>query len=368
MFYLLDPTLSEKLKYQASKDLSQRSIMGIYVYLLGWIILAIPTKFFLSHPKLSLCFTLLFIVFSIIRTPLIVFFEKIYNYNRKLWSWLFASAIWLPALTWGIICAISISTPEYRDMFYLTIIVVSGIAGGGVIVILPSRVLTIGLVGCLLMPSILVLLSGIQHEPFLQLFFLIYMIGMIIVTSTPYQIYWSNMKHTEILEKLNKMDGLTELNNRCYFDDALARNFKQAQRLKCELTVILFDIDNFKKINDKHGHLVGDECLRKVAKTIKFCVKREMDTVARFGGEEFAVILPGTGREGGVRLAESIRANIEMLPPVHGKTPFHITISAGVATMIPAQGEHKETLINKADTALYQAKSEGKNRVVFNSL
>ncbi len=365
MFHLLDPTLSEKLRYQVSKDLCQRSIIGTYIYLLGWIVLAIPTRFFLSHPKLSLYFTLIFALFSVIRVLLIQCFEKIYCYNRKLWDWLFVSTIWMPAITWGIICAISISTPEYRDMFQLTIIVVSGLAGGGVLVILPSRLLTISLIGCLLMPSILVLFLGIQHEPFLQLFLLLYISAMIAVTRSPYQTYWSNIKHVELLEQLNKIDGLTELNNRSFFDQSLSREFKQAQRFKSELTVILLDIDNFKRINDKHGHLIGDECLRKVAKAIKTSIKREMDIVARFGGEEFAVILPGTSRESGVRLAEAIRANIEMLPPIHGKTLCHMTVSAGVATMIPTQEEQKETIIDKADTALYQAKNQGKNRVIL---
>ncbi len=367
MFHLLDSTLSEKLKYQASRELAQGSILGTYIYLLGWIVLAVFSDFFLSYPKISLYLTLLFVIFSVTRVPLVVHFEKIYSYNPKLWSRLFASAVWLPAITWGIICAVSILNPGYKDMAHLAIIIASGYAGGGVIVILPSRVLTIGLVGCLLVPSILVLFSGVQSDPFLQIFLLLYMIGMMTVTRTPYHTYLSNIKHAEMLEQLNKIDGLTGLNNRSFFDQSLTREFKQAQRLKSKLTVILLDIDNFKRVNDKHGHLIGDECLRNVAKTIKTCIKREMDIVARFGGEEFAVILPGTGSKGGVRLAEAIRTSIEMLPSLYGKTACHLTISAGVATMIPTQKEQKETIIAKADAALYQAKSEGKNKVVLYS-
>jgi len=160
------------------------------------------------------------------------------------------------------------------------------------------------------------------------------------------------------------VDFLTGLANRKAFNDALIEQMNEAVSQQKELTLLLVDIDNFKKFNDEHGHLIGDEVLKLVAKKIKEIV-RGRDFLARFGGEEFAVILPQTPLEGAQVVAKSINRLFAqtVLKALHMSTTLgKVTVSVGVARYRP--GELPDTLINRADRALYRAKQTGRNRVV----
>lgn len=160
------------------------------------------------------------------------------------------------------------------------------------------------------------------------------------------------------------VDFLTGLANRKTFHDALIELMNEAVSQQKELSLLLVDIDRFKKFNDEHGHLVGDEVLKFVAKKIKEIV-RGRDLLARFGGEEFAVILPQTPLEGAQVVAESINGLFARttLKAVHTSTTLgKVTVSVGVAHYRP--GELPATLIDRADRALYRAKQTGRNRVV----
>lgn len=160
------------------------------------------------------------------------------------------------------------------------------------------------------------------------------------------------------------VDFLTGLANRKTFHDALIELMNEAVSQQKELSLLLVDIDHFKKFNDEHGHLVGDEVLKFVATKIKEIV-RGRDFLARFGGEEFAVILPQTPLEGAQVVAESINGLFARttLKAVHTSTTLgKVTVSIGVAHYRP--GEPPDTLIDRADRALYRAKQTGRNRVV----
>lgn len=170
------------------------------------------------------------------------------------------------------------------------------------------------------------------------------------------------------LDKLVNLDGLTGLANRRRFDAALLDELKRTSRAQelsaptLPTTLILADIDHFKRFNDRYGHKEGDECLRRVAGAFQSRLKRPADLAARYGGEEFAVILPATPLEGGVRMAEAIRAAVEALAVPHdaSETAPHVTASLGVAVTM---GGSPEALIEAADRALYEAKRGGRNRV-----
>lgn len=168
------------------------------------------------------------------------------------------------------------------------------------------------------------------------------------------------------LENLSVCDGLTGISNRRRFDEYLESNFKNSIRSEKPLSLIMADIDFFKAYNDNYGHLKGDESLIEVARTMVSSIKRPMDLVTRYGGEEFAVVLPETDMNGAIIIAEEIRKNIETLAITHeysGIAPY-ITLSLGVSTIIPRHSYSIEEFLNKADTALYKAKASGRNTVV----
>ncbi|MEP9349162.1 diguanylate cyclase [Xanthobacter sp. KR7-225] len=160
---------------------------------------------------------------------------------------------------------------------------------------------------------------------------------------------------------LSITDGLTGLANRRRFDDAISREWRRTKRTGTALALLMIDVDRFKLLNDRYGHARGDEALKAIARLIEGCIRRPGDTAARYGGEEFAVILPDTDANGAVSIAESIRAKIERgVPDV---PPF--TVSIGVKSVRPTPESSLQEFQHEADKALYQAKAEGRNRVVL---
>ncbi len=167
------------------------------------------------------------------------------------------------------------------------------------------------------------------------------------------------------LMRLSILDGLTGIPNRRRFDESLGIEWKRAMRNKTPISLILMDIDYFKLYNDHYGHQEGDECLKKVAKTLESLIQRPTDLVSRYGGEEFVALLPETGPDGAKILAERMRQTVEELciPHQQSKVSECVTLSLGVASVVPERGESAEKLVEMADKALYKAKQSGRNRV-----
>ncbi|SAL32936.1 response regulator receiver modulated diguanylate cyclase [Caballeronia sordidicola] len=166
------------------------------------------------------------------------------------------------------------------------------------------------------------------------------------------------------LQRLTNSDGLTGLSNRRCLDDYMSAEWKRAARDKSSLGFLMIDVDNFKSYNDTYGHVAGDDVLKLVARAIESCLNRPADLAARFGGEEFAVVLPSTLATGLRVLGEKIRMAVEALAVPHtGSLAKCVTISVGGVTQVPQPGENVKQLIEAADLALYRAKRDGRNRV-----
>jgi diguanylate cyclase (GGDEF)-like protein len=166
----------------------------------------------------------------------------------------------------------------------------------------------------------------------------------------------------EEARRLSLTDGLTSLWNRRQFELRAAQELERAVRFRERFSVVIVDLDDFKSVNDTHGHLVGDAVLIETAQRL-VAQTREVDTVARFGGEEFVLLLPQTDLLGAVRVAEKVRAEVAAKPVVTDAGALPVTLSAGVACH-PDDGASIEALLGAADEALYAAKAAGKNRVV----
>jgi len=188
--------------------------------------------------------------------------------------------------------------------------------------------------------------------------------SFIIITALKYLFIIIENAH---LKKLATTDGLTGLYVFRYFEAKLNSEIKNAQKAKTELSLVIFDIDNFKKINDTYGHDAGNEVLKNTAALIsRQC--RKNDTVARFGGEEFVAILPSTNAKGANIYAEKIRKAIEEFDfPLQERT-LKVTVSAGTASLLLLNKPTAEGLLKAADTALYEAKTSGKNKIVCGTI
>ncbi|MFY8351696.1 sensor domain-containing diguanylate cyclase [Pseudoalteromonas sp. SSM20] len=167
------------------------------------------------------------------------------------------------------------------------------------------------------------------------------------------------------LEELNTLDSLTGLRNRRHFDKKITMEFRRSRREQTPLAVVMLDIDHFKPINDEYGHLAGDEAIKYVAASIKGALRRPSDIACRYGGEEFALILPNTDAEGAKLVSETIRKSIAKHAIKTSSGDVKLTISAGIFSHIADASLDPNQYTDWADKALYLAKQQGRNRVCF---
>jgi diguanylate cyclase (GGDEF)-like protein len=168
------------------------------------------------------------------------------------------------------------------------------------------------------------------------------------------------------LEALSYTDGLTGIANRRSFDRMLTQEWKRGQRASKPLSLIMLDVDHFKHFNDLYGHQAGDACLRMLACTLAQAGRRAGELAARYGGEEFVMLLPETDGPAAMEIAHSVQQDVWSLALPHPETaPAIITVSLGVASLVPSILHRPEDLLQRADAALYQAKQSGRNCVQY---
>ena len=171
-------------------------------------------------------------------------------------------------------------------------------------------------------------------------------------------------RQSDAMRELTLTDALTGVANRRSFNDAIQNEWRRCARSGMPLSVVMIDIDHFKRYNDAYGHQAGDACLKQVASTMLQCAGRPPDLLARYGGEEFVILLPQVDVPGAQTVAQRILESVRALAIPHRMSSVSdaVTVSLGVATLMPDEGGSPEGLVRCADDALYQAKKNGRNR------
>lgn len=366
-----DLIIDDEIQLQQNRDVANRSFTGVFIYLIIWVAITIPNAFHQTSPRIWWFFTLLLTALALLRIILIKNFDRIYAKSPILWKYSFFSQVWVTGLAWGILCALSLAVPEFQLLTFAVITATAGLASGGAASVAPNLILAIGFFSAFLAPPIMTMLFiSNQHGISLLLIFIIYWLGMFSITRIQHKEYWLSLKNAFVvkryaaeLEQLNAKDGLTGLKNRTFFDDSLKAERNRSSRTQVPVSLLLIDIDHFKRVNDYYGHLAGDECLRQVSQLLTRMARRETDIVARFGGEEFAILLPGTSAEQSLVVAERTRLGVEKLKIVVQDKELHLTVSIGISNVTATFGTSNEDIIHSADTALYKAKNNGRNQV-----
>jgi len=212
--------------------------------------------------------------------------------------------------------------------------------------------------------------TGARQWQAWEIEFLTHLANQVAIAIEQSELYRKLAIANQKLQQLATTDALTRIANRRQFDRILRLEWRRLAREELPMSLILLDIDFFKSYNDFYGHLAGDDCLYQVAGAIASAVKRAGDLSARYGGEEFAVLLPNTEAEGAYVVARTICDRLDALKLPHARSEIepYVTLSCGIATTIPSPQQSPDSLIHSADRALYQAKSEGKNRICHSEI
>ncbi len=360
----------EQLQIHALHDLTNRAKSGIMTYMFVWLLLAFSYDLLDKTPQFFYINTAILAVILFARMAHYLALKRSSTTRvTYLNQWLVVTVL-AAAAHWGGMTAWIMYDPQLVDLRTLALLIVPAFGLGGSCTLSISSEIRTLYPSLMFIPLLVILIHKGSTEDLLIAALLVFSLLYIFSSSrASHNDYWEAItnhmvaeERAELMEKLSTTDQLTQLKNRMYFDIEYAKEWKRSSRLKCPLSLIMIDLDFFKKINDNYGHMFGDECLKAVASAISKAVKRPTDVAARYGGEEFVVLLPNTDDKGARIIAERIREAVEALSLIYQKEEIRITCSVGGATVVPDYKADRAELIRHADSALYHAKNSGRNR------
>ncbi|MDX1452960.1 MAG: GGDEF domain-containing protein [Oleiphilaceae bacterium] len=366
----------EQLQIHALNDLTNRAKSGIMTYLFVWLLIAFSYDLPEEHPTFFLINTVLLAVIFLARVTHYVAMRKLGDKNIGFfYQWLVISIL-ASAAHWGGMTAWIVHDSALLEVQMLAMLILPAFGLGGACTLSISSEIRTLYPTLMFVPllSVLIYQGGTENLLIaaLMTFSMLYIFSS---SRSSHNDYWEAItnhmvaeERAELMEKLSTTDPLTQLKNRMYFDNEYAREWKRSSRLKSPMSIIMVDLDHFKHINDSHGHMFGDECLRQVASAVSAEVMRPSDVVARYGGEEFVILLPNTDTTGAAIIADRILKAVSRINLKASGEPVTLTCSIGGATVIPNFRGDRADLIRRADSALYHAKNTGRNRYVADQL
>lgn len=363
------------LRIRAFNDLTNRAKPGIFIYAAVWFAIAFALDLYEQSTLFFQVNSGLIIIFFFIRLTHLLFRNKVDKNNVAKLEGVLVTCILLGALHWGVMSAWVFYDNGLSTVQAPILIVLAAFAMGGTSTLSISRTIRMYYPCLLFLPSILYFLWDANPQSYLYA-------GLVVVSwvyihaasASAEHDYWQAISNNLIaeerakeLEKLSVTDPLTQLKNRMYFDAEYEKEWQRSARLKSCISVLMVDLDYFKKLNDTYGHLFGDEVLRSIAECLSQKVMRPADCVARYGGEEFIIMLPNTNEEGISIVAERITRAVSELRFESDQKPVQVTCSIGGATAYPHPEHDRSDLVKKADNALYEAKESGRNQFIINT-
>ncbi|MBV2235728.1 MAG: GGDEF domain-containing protein [Sterolibacterium sp.] len=349
-------------------DTSSRTSGGIFMYLAIWLVIAWGTRLINHDPLLVWSFAAWLLLIACLRILLSRIFPALVAKRPKLARRALYTTILVNALSWGVLTAASIYSPALDPIRIAMLLVAVGICSAGSMAMAIDSFLRIWFPIALIFPIAIGALTNINDSNLLlAALTLVYTVYLMFSTHIVHRDYWRAIHITAQFERASLTDALTQVANRMSFDRQYQHEWRRASRHSNGLAVLMVDLDHFKKINDTHGHPVGDRVLQHIANTLQNSLLRGGDSVARYGGEEFVVLLPQADKEGTMTVAQRILANVSSQSiTLDNGEELHITCSIGCALTLPHEQPHPEELLKQADAALYIAKNAGRNRAYFN--
>ncbi len=363
-----------RINRRVINDLKKRSTSGVFFYMLVPYTIFFTDNYIDRHLGIASLFLCIFTTICLLRLLHLSISARAPKEREALHNQIFIGSVLLTALAWGIGAAyFLIQEGEPKAQLIMTICT-AGFSAGGVVSFMPARRLAILYNLLMLLPAAMgLLLKG--GNVALGIAVLLFSVYLILITLRGSEEYWTALENEFLLEEksrelelTSRIDVLTGLYNRRHFDELFQLAWGICSRAESPISLMICDIDHFKKINDTFGHLAGDEYLKLISRCLENVFKRETDVVARYGGEEFVILFPDKDMNCIQDLAERFRKQVAEAILDYNGVKIQATISLGMTCCIPRVGQRSDILISHADTALYKAKNGGRNRVVVGGM
>jgi diguanylate cyclase (GGDEF)-like protein len=364
----------KEFEIQLEKDLIARQYPALVFYPLIWFLIGTTILLLNATPQKLIWVLVIFIGLLAVSVLRYVLIRKQLANTGKKHADHFAYVdigVAVTAFSWSIVTTLTLLPTPLNEHYTIIMTSTIGLCSGAIITLsIRQRTVNLFILFLFFLPVVASALGYSVTHSGLPALMVVFAIAMSVISQLPRGEYeraiLSNLQlkeQTLQLIELTNRDTLTGLHNRRYFDALIEQELKRANRMAYPLSLLLVDIDKFKGINDQYGHLVGDLCLQHVSQLLCNGLHRAGDTIARIGGEEFAIIMLGADAKEGQAMSEKLRLHISNVPFLYESEKIPITISIGGVTVAPGLTDSPHYLINLADNALYRSKNEGRNRV-----
>lgn len=359
------PDSQDQSRNQALIDTTARITGAMYIYVSLWLVITLISGLQRSHPLLVWGAAGWLGTIALVRGIVGHRLKQLLDYKPRLAHRLTVGLVLVNGLTWGLLTAASVYLPSLDIIKTPMLLVGVGLSSGGTVAMAINPTLKVWFPVSVIMPVALATASNVSGSNLmLACLMMVYTIYVMQASRVVSQDYWRAQVAYKALEHASLTDTLTQIPNRLHFDRQYQAEWRRACRLGTRLAVMIVDLDHFKRINDEHGHPVGDTVLQEAANAMRQAILRPCDVLARYGGEEFIVLLPDITEDGVHVVAERVRTQVAALKiavPTRG-THISVTCSLGYACTTPQHHLDADEPIRRADEALYRAKTEGRNR------